>query len=79
VLAVNLVTGHGHRTMQSLTRRILRENFHVVRSITSPEAMNEVLVAGKSVATRTRLLPYQGCFDDWRDCEYWERLSVRSI
>ena len=79
VLAVNLVTGHGHRTMQSLTRRILRENYPVVRSIKSPEAMNEVLVAGESVATRTRLLPYQGCFDDWRDHEYWTRLSVRPI
>jgi spermidine synthase len=79
VLAVNLVTGAGHRGMQSLTRRILRENFPVVRSITSPEAMNEVLVAGKTVATRTQLLPYQGCFDDWRDCEYWDRLEVRLL
>jgi spermidine synthase len=79
VLAVNLVTGHGHRAMQSLTRRILRENFPVVRSIKSPEAMNEVLVAGKSVATRVQLLPYQGCFDDWHDHDYWTRLSVRSI
>jgi spermidine synthase len=79
VLAVNLVTGAGHRTMQSLTRRILREEFSVVRSIKSTEAMNEVLVAGKTVATRTRLLPYQGCFDDWRDCEYWDRLDVRRL
>jgi spermidine synthase len=79
VLAVNLVTGHGHRTMQSLTRRILRENFPVVRTIKSPEAMNEVLVAGESVATRLRLLPYQGCFDDWRDHEYWTRLTVSHI
>jgi spermidine synthase len=79
LLAVNLVTGPGHRTMQSHTRRILREDYPVVRSIKSPEAMNEVLVAGQSVATRTRLLGYLGCFEDWRDCEYWERLSVRTI
>jgi spermidine synthase len=79
VLAVNLVTGHGHRTMQSLTRRILRESFPVVRSIKSPEAMNEVLVAGESVATRLQLLSYQGDFDDWRDHEYWTRLTVRPI
>jgi spermidine synthase len=79
VLAVNLVTGPGHRSMQSLTRRILRENFPVVRSIQSPEAMNEVLVAGKAVATRLRLLDSQGCFEDWRDHDYWTRLSVRSI
>jgi spermidine synthase len=79
ILAVNLVTGHGHRSMQSLTRRILRENYPVVRTIKSPEAMNEVLVAGESVATRLSLLTYQGCFDDWRDHEYWTRLTVRPI
>ena len=79
VLAVNLVTGQGHRTMQSHTRRILRGNFPFVRSIKTPEAMNEVLVAGESVATRLRLLPYQGSFDDWQDHEYWTRLTVHPI
>lgn len=78
-LAVNLVTGKGHRSMQSLARRVLTRNFPAVRSIKSPEAMNEVLVAGDAIATRSRLLPYLGCFDDWRDCAYWERLSVRAI
>ncbi len=55
VLAVNLVTGAGHRTMQSLTRRVLRGAFPVVRSLKSAEAMNEVLVAGDFVAPRRRL------------------------
>lgn len=79
VLAVNLVTGAGHRTMQSLTRRVLRESFPVVRSIKTVEAMNEVLVAGDAVATKPRLLAYEGRFPAWRDRVYWERLEVRRI
>lgn len=79
VLAVNLVTGSGHRTMQSLTRRILTEHFPVVRAIKSAEAMNEVLVAGDAVAAAKRLRPYLGDFNDWRDVDYWDRLEVRRI
>ena len=67
VLAVNLVTGAGHRTMQSLTRRMLRGAFPIVRTIRSAEAMNEVLVAGERVAAkrtarkaRVRVLPLAG-------------------
>jgi spermidine synthase len=78
-LAVNLVTGKGHRAMQSLTRRVLTAHFPSVRAIKSPEAMNEVLVACDAVATRRRLIPYRERFNDWRDCAYWERLSVQAI
>lgn len=79
VLAVNLVTGAGHRTMQSLTRRVLREAFPVLRAIKSAEAMNEVLVAGQSVATKRRLEAYGEMFPEWRDRIYWERLAVGRI
>lgn len=79
VLAVNLVTGAGHRAMQSLTRRVLRENFPVVRTITSAEAMNEVLVAGESVATERRLLSCNDAFPEWRDKMFWDRLKVQRI
>ena len=79
VLAVNLVTGAGHRSMQSHTRRVLREAFPVVRTIQSADAMNEVLVAGDSVATKQRLLAFDDCFPEWRDRVYWDRLEVRRI
>jgi spermidine synthase len=79
VLAVNLVTGPGHRAMQSLTRRVLRENFPVVRTIQSAEAMNEVLVAGDFVATKTRLQAHENAFADGRDVTYWNRLKLRRI
>ena len=79
LLAVNLVTGSGHRTMQSQTRRFLRENFPVVRSIKSPAAMNEVLVAGAEVATARRLRSHGHAFSDWRDREFWSLLQVGQV
>jgi len=79
VLVVNLVTGAGHRAMQSLTRRVLRGAFPLVRCLKSAAAMNEVLVAGAGVASRHRLDAYAGAFSHWRDRLYWERLEVRRI
>lgn len=79
LLAVNLVTGEGHRTMQSLTRKILREVFHEVRSLKTLEGMNEVLVAGDCVATRRQLDPYSTAFTHGRDAEYWDRVTLRRI
>ncbi len=79
VLAVNLVTGAGHRTMQSLTRRILTNSFPQVRSLTTAAGMNEVLVAGNIVATRRQLDPYNEAFPDWRDRMYWDRVNVKRI
>jgi spermidine synthase len=79
LLAVNLVTGSGHRTMQSLTRKILRESFPRVRSLTTAESMNEVLVAGDEVATGPQLEAYGETFQEWRDRMYWDRIKVRRI
>ena len=79
VLAVNLVTGAGHRAMQSHTRRVLRQAFPVVRTLKSAEAMNEMLVAGDFVATNRRLAAYHDRFCDWRDRMYWDRLQLRRI
>jgi spermidine synthase len=79
LLAANLVTGPGHRTMQSLTRKFLSENFATVRSLRTPEGMNEVLVAGEQVATRKQLDRYGESFPEWRDRVYWERIEARRI
>jgi spermidine synthase len=79
VLAVNLVTGRGHRNMQSLTRKILCDAFPQVRSLRTPEGMNEVLVAGENVATRRQLDPYIDQFPNWRDRMYWDRITVNRI
>lgn len=79
LLAVNLVTGTGHRTMQSLTRKILRESFPCVRSLTTMAGMNEVLVAGDAVATGRQLASYRAEFQNWRDRAYWDRVKVGRI
>lgn len=79
VLAVNLVTGPGHRATQSATRRLLRENFAEVRSVTSPAALNEVLVAGRSVATGRRLRGRETAFAGARDRAHWREIAVRRL
>jgi spermidine synthase len=79
MLAVNLVTGRGHRTMQSHTRRILKEAFPHVRSLTTEQGMNEVLVAGEMVATGRLLSGHTLAFQDWRDRMYWGRVKVRRL
>jgi spermidine synthase len=78
-LAVNLVTGKGHRTMQSSIRKTLGEAFPELRSVRLPEALNEVLVAGREVSTG-RVLPfYQEQFADPRDRKLWGHLRVSRI
>lgn len=79
VLAVNLVTGPGHRTMQSTTRLLLGEAFAQVRSVTSPAAMNEVLVAGRTVAALSRLRPWQASFRAASDQAHWRKIAVRRL
>lgn len=79
VLAVNLVTGPGHRGTQSATRRILRESFREVRSLTSPAAMNEVLVAGRTVGTAARLRRWDSSFREAADRAYWRKIAVRRM
>ena len=79
VLAVNLVTGPGHRTAQSSTRRLLRDSFPEVRSVTSPAALNEVLVAGRTVATGRRLRDRADSFADAADRGHWRKLAVRRL
>ena len=76
VLAVNLVTGPGHRAAQSATRRLLRESFPEVRAVTSPAALNEVLVAGPSVATGRRLRDREAAFTDARDRAHQCRVAL---
>ena len=79
LLAVNLVTGSGHRTMQSHVRRTLIGAFPVVRTVRSPEAMNEVLVAGDAVVTRRRLSAFSDSFRHRNDREHWRQLTVTRL
>lgn len=79
VLAVNLVTGPGHRATQSGVRRLLCENFEEVRAVTLPGALNEVVVAGATVATARRLRHLDAAFPEAADRACWGRIAVRRL
>lgn len=79
ILAINLVTGSGHRAKQTATRNLLRERFHCVRSLRTEESMNEILVAGENIATAPALRKHLGVFTDWRDRMFWKRITVRKL
>lgn len=79
MLAVNLVTGPGHRTMQPATRRILLASFAEVRTVKSPAAMNEVLVAGQIVAPASRLRRCRTLFAEAADRAHWGKIMVRRL
>ena len=77
LLAANLVTGVGHRTMQMRFRRLFRERFPVVRSVTTPASLNETLVGGREVASGR-------CLSSWRfsnatDRRRWKKIKVRKL
>jgi hypothetical protein len=79
VISMNLVTGEGHRRVQSSARALLRGVFPVVRSLRTPEAQNEVLVAGSEVDAGCALRGYEAMFGHPGDCSLWKRISVRKI
>lgn len=79
ILALNLVTGSGHRAKQSATRKRLAAIFPTVRSLTTADCQNEVLAAGEVLATPARLVDFTQYFHDWRDRMYWKRLKIRKL
>lgn len=79
ILALNLVTGPGHRAKQSATRINLAARFPRVRSLRTKESLNEILVAGDDVAPGSRLASHIESFADWRDRMFWRRIKVRKL
>jgi len=79
ILAANLLTGRGHRRMQSSVRQTLKSEFPMVRVVRSPMAMNEVLVAGQQVASRGRLRDFALAFPHRGDRAHWRAMTVGRI
>jgi spermidine synthase len=75
----NLVTGAGHRRIQSRTRVAFKRAFKEVRSVTTPDSHNETLVGGTKVLTGNRLREWEGNFRKKKDLELWRRLQVRAV
>lgn len=79
IFSMNLVTGEGHRRVQSRARTMLRESFSVVRSLRTEEAQNEVLVAGAEVDAGLALRAYPSGFAYAGDRVLWNRIRARRI
>jgi len=79
LLACNLVTGAGHRRLQSRTRAAFKRRFPEVRSVTTPDSMNETLVAGAMVLGGRALRDWEDRFAARKDRDLWRRIGVRGI
>ncbi len=79
LLLANLVTGPGHRRLQTRMRSAFRRAFPEVRSVTTPDSLNETLVAGEEIRTGTALDPWAAAFYWKKDRDYWQRISVRLL
>lgn len=79
ILGINLVTGPGHRSMQSLTRKAIRTAFPTVRSLRTPDSLNETLVAGTQLARPATLKHYLPEFEHWQDRELWQRIRAEKL
>ena len=79
LLLANLVNGAGHRAVQIRTRAAFREGFPVVRSVTTPESLNETLVGGKDVQPLSALAVWREKFPEFSDRKLWECVKVRRL
>jgi spermidine synthase len=79
VLLANLVNGPGHRSMQIRTRAAFREGFPVVRSVTTPESMNETLVGGRDILPVSALAAWERSFPESSDRKLWKKIRVRRL
>jgi spermidine synthase len=73
----NLVTGRGHRRLQSAFRAFFRATFPCVRSVTTPAGANEALVGGAGVLSGRSLGSWRGRLASDRDRSLWQRIRVR--
>lgn len=79
LLVVNLVTGYGHRALQSDFRRLFRHQWPEARSVTTPLGMNEALTAGENVLGRRALGHWRTHWKLAQDRAHWDRLKVRRL
>lgn len=79
LLTANLITGKGHRAMQSHSRNILKTSFPMLRSVTTPLSLNETLVAGEDVLSGCYLYPWLEKFPERRDRVLWENIRIKKL
>ncbi len=79
IFAANLVTGPGHRRVQTEFRRFFRENFEEVRSITTPASLNECLVGGPALRSWQEVRALAKAFPADADYSHWRMLRARRL
>jgi spermidine synthase len=79
IFAANLVTGPGHRGVQTDFRRFFREHFEEVRSITTPASLNECLIGGPKLRPWQEIRALAGRFPSDADYSYWRQLRARRL
>jgi spermidine synthase len=79
LFVANLVTGAGHRTMQSRFRQFCKDRFAMVRSISTPLSMNEALVAGRQVLPGSTLHPMRHLWASRQDASCWQALRTARL
>ena len=75
----NLVTGPGHRTMQSHARKAYRTVFPDIRSIRPPDSLNEILVGGRNLRPPRVIRAAGAAWCDPEDRRHWARLRVTRL
>ncbi len=79
IFAANLVTGPGHRKVQTGFRRFFRQHFAMTRSITTPASLNECLVGGKTLRPWPQIKARAADFPADADYSYWRLLRSRPL
>jgi spermidine synthase len=79
LLAINLVTGPGHRTLQSAFRTWFRTAFPVTCSLTAPDSQNETLVGARHLLAPRTLRRWTHQFTHPLDRRRWDQIRVRRL
>ncbi|MBT3193679.1 MAG: fused MFS/spermidine synthase [Verrucomicrobia bacterium] len=78
ILLANLVTGSGHRRVQSKVRAAFKRKFGQLRIVKPMKGFNETLIGGPTAAP-SRLKEFECKFTHPRDIAAWDALSVRTL
>ncbi|MFT5122514.1 MAG: spermidine synthase [Kiritimatiellia bacterium] len=79
ILCTNLVTGAGHRNVQTKTRKAFKRHFTEVRSITPPESHNETLIGGEVLGPVTQYVQRLAELPAPYDRAKWSELDTRRL
>lgn len=79
LFGANLVTGAGHRRVQSAFRKFFTAHFPEVRSITTPESLNECLIGGAALRPWREVRALAARFPGDSDYTFWRLLRARRL